>query len=134
MSLVVCFDGSVKVLQQLKTYLRTLKIRLFKNDWNPGPADDVADYTEANFDGYAAKDVDQFGDAFLNGDNKAESDDIVRTWTCTGNVTPNTIYGYYITNPAGDLIWAERNPAGGFVVNANGITYSVLPRITLTHD
>ncbi len=45
----------------------------------------------------------------------------------------NTIYGYYITDLTGALLWAELAPAP-ITINASGQTYSVLPRFADTSE
>lgn len=129
MVLVFCQPYLVELLQEHKAFLNTCTLRLYQNDYDPIPTSTVANFTQANFTGYAAIAVNTWGDAFLNGDGYAQIEEVARTFTCTGALTPNTIYGYYITDPAGDLVYAEKNLAGSVLMNASGKTYSVLPRI-----
>lgn len=128
--LVVCRPALVALLQLHKATFNTYTLRLFKNDKVPADTDTVADYTEANFTGYAAIATNAWGNAFLNAGNIAEIDETNRTFTQTGVIVTNLVYGYYVTDGAGNLIFAERNPAGPFNMNANGLVYVVLPRYT----
>lgn len=60
---------------------------------NPVPAD----FTEATFDGYAAKDVATLAGPYLQPDGSAEVDCSDGQWVLTATpTTPNTIYGYWI--------------------------------------
>lgn len=131
MSLVICRTGLVAVVQQLKAYFNTLTLRLYQNNHTPADTDTAASYTEATFAGYAAVALGSWSNAFLNSDNYGETDETTRVFTCTGSSPANTIYGYYITDGSGNLIWAEINPAGSFLINTAAQTYTVLPRWTL---
>lgn len=104
-------------------------LRLYKNNYTPLGTSVAADFTEANFDGYAAIRINDFGAAALDGSNQAHIDAPIKTFTCTGATTSNDIYGYYYTRADdGTLVSAERNAAGPFTINAAGLTYSVVPR------
>jgi hypothetical protein len=82
---------------------------LFQNNITPTPSIVLADLVEATFDGYAPKANVQYGAAFLNDAGQAQiTEDLVNTWTMSGPVTPNTVYGYYITDAAGILVCVER--------------------------
>lgn len=131
MSLVICRTGLVGVVQQLKAYFNTLTLRLYQNNHTPVDTDTAANYTEATFSGYSAIALGSWSNAFLNSDNYGETDETTRVFTCTVAAPANTIYGYYITDGSGNLIWAEINPAGSFLINTIGQTYTVLPRWTL---
>lgn len=84
--------------------LNGVKVHLFQNNIVPTPATILTDLVEATFDGYAASAavtwgsvvVDPAGNAVVYGDAK--------TFTMTGSTTPNTVYGYYVTNSAGSTL------------------------------
>lgn len=130
MALVVVRPALVEFLEQRRTYLNTLTLRLFANNITPADTDVVGDYTEATFTGYAAIATVSWGAAYLNANNIAQIDEIVRTFTQTGTTVVNNIYGYYLTAPGGALVFAERNPAGPIAMAATGATYSVQCRMT----
>lgn len=132
--LVNCREALVAELQQLKTFFNSLTLRLYKNDKVPLDTDDAGDYTEADFTGYDPIPLDSWGNAYLNAGNIAEINEIVRTFEQTGTAVTCLVYGYYVTDVDGDLVWAERNPAGSVNMNATGLTYSVLPRQTLKNQ
>lgn len=134
MALKVPFASLPVILQQLVAYFNGLKIKLYKNNHTPADADTVADYTEADFDGYASKNLTAFGAAFLNASNKGETDHTILTWTDTGAVTPNSIYGYYVTTAGGALLWAEKLSNGPITMQANGDQYSVIPAFTFKSE
>lgn len=107
-----------------------LTIKLFQNDYTPVNTSVAGDFTVATFDGYSNQTLSGFSAAALNVDNKAQTVGDLVTWTKTAGATSNTIYGYYVVTGGGALVYAERNPAGGVLVNTTGQTFSVLPRFT----
>ena len=58
--------------------------------------------------------------------------DSPHTFTATDGVTPNTVYGYYITDPAdGAVIISQRTNLGvPAVLDAGGKSYVITPRVT----
>ena len=133
MAIKVPNTGEVLILQELIAYLNSLVIDLYQNNYTPVDTSLAADFTVATFDGYAQKTLDTFAAAFLNGNDKAETDHLLLTWVSTG-VTANTIYGYYVRTSGGLLVYAERNPTGGTLIDAIGESYSILPRFTLATE
>lgn len=134
MALVVLRQGQLYFLEYLRTNLfngGNVNLRLFKNNHTPSETDDDSDYTEADFDGYSAMSLTSWTPAYLNGSNEAEIDEINRTFTQTGTGTTNDIYGYYVTNTSGDVVYAERDPAGPVAMNATGKTLTIYSRFTL---
>lgn len=88
------------------------ELRLFQNDYDPLESMDVADFTEADFDGYAAQTITAFEAAYKGEDGYATVyADGLYQFDCTGDTTPNTIYGYYVVGDPGGtpfLAFAER--------------------------
>jgi hypothetical protein len=83
----------------------------------PSNTDTLATYTEATFDGYVMKNISvMFGPA-RQPDGSFQTF-VYDVWSQTGNTTPNTIYGAYITDPAGNLVLASRFPAPVPMVDA----------------
>jgi hypothetical protein len=106
-------------------------LHLFQNNYTPVDTTVVGDLTEATFDGYAANALAGWSAAALDVNNKAATEAPLSTFTKTAGATTNTIYGVYCLDVDGDLAYAERNPAGGVLINTTGQTYSNLPRVTL---
>lgn len=135
MALKVVKDELLKTLQDAVDLFATTpfyKIGLFKNNWTPGPEDDITDVTPADFSGYAA-----VGLANLISwttpvwvTPRAESTHGNVVWTHNGGATSNDIYGYYVVDEAGNLAWAERNATGPVTISVNGQTYTVTPKYT----
>jgi hypothetical protein len=104
--------GGADFAAAIKTLLTTVgtKAGLFKNDIIPTPDTvlGVGGLVDANFDGYAQKaalhSVGPFFDPNLNFEIQSPS----ITWTPTAGVTPNTIYGMYVIDSTGALVYSCR--------------------------
>lgn len=105
-------------------------LKLFQNNHTPAVGDVNGDYTEATFTGYSAIDIHStFGAAFINGSNQGEIDGSQQTFTRSAGATSNTIYGAYVTDNAGDVVFAEKFPAPISMATAgDAILYT--PKIT----
>jgi len=123
---VVLQQGDISFLDTIRLdgdCLTTL--RLFKNDHVPAVDDVDANYTEANFSGYASHALGNWNAAFLNPDDKGQIDADPHSFVHNGGGTSNTVYGAYVENDAGEIVYAERFDAPR-VMSANGdtITYT----------
>ena len=121
--------GLVLLTQQWRVYLNTCTLRLFQNNHTPAATDTVAQYTEATFTGYAAVGLNSWGNAYLNAANIGEIDETSRTFTQTGVAQTCLVFGYYITDPNNNLVYAESNDNGAFNMNASGLVYIVQARM-----
>jgi hypothetical protein len=83
-------------------------LHLFKNNITPNKNTLLADLVVADFDGYAGKAIAAWGAEFLDPLGLATTVAPLQTWTSTGQVTPNTIYGCYYRDAGGDLVYAEK--------------------------
>lgn len=106
-----------------------LTLHLYKNNFTPPvDADVVGNYTECDFGGYASQALSAFpGSSWAT--PRATTTGAAKVFTATG-ASANVVYGYYVTNSAGDLVWAERNAAGGVTIGSAGQTYTVTPVMT----
>lgn len=105
-------------------------LKLFKNDAVPDIDFGAGDLTECAFTGYAAHNftVNDNGGAALNGTQaRLLLTGASRTWTCTA--APETVYGWYVIDGAGNLQFAERyaNPH----VLAIGSVHTLFPYLSL---
>lgn len=99
----------------LKTYFNNVRpaggnnltMRLFVNDVHP--AQTGTSYTEALGGGYAAKTLTLGLWTVDPANDPSEAAYAQQVYTFTGSLTTNqTIYGYYVTNAEGTVVWAER--------------------------
>lgn len=107
--------------------LKTL--HLFKNDYVPLVSSVNGNFTEANFSGYASVALNDWNAAFLNDDDKGQIDADAASFTHNGGGTANTVYGAYVKNDAGDVVYAERFDAPR-VLSANGDSITYTARVT----
>lgn len=77
------------------------KLHVFKNDYTPSPSSVLADFEEADFTGYAAVTLDDWGEAFLQADGSGVMVHSSIQFTPSGTAIDNTVYGWYITDTAG---------------------------------
>lgn len=90
-----------------------VEVHLIKTPVSLTPSMVTADFDEADFTGYAAISIDQAGAAWDNDEGDAVLSFDGVHFQPTDAVTPNTIYGYYITTDvaafggAGSLLRAE---------------------------
>jgi hypothetical protein len=129
MSIVLANAKKAKLLEQERTYLNTLDIRLFKNNLTPTGANVLADFTEVTDAGYAPVNNVGFTAAILNGANQGQTTAPTVLFTFQHNAGDFTIFGYYFTDPAdaNKVVFSERASAS-FTVTANGDTYAVTPK------
>jgi hypothetical protein len=85
---------------------QNLSMRLFVNNVTPTDASTIATFTEASGGGYAAKTLT--GGSWT-GSNVGGIEQVayaLQTWSFSSALTGNaTIYGYYVTNAAGTVLW-----------------------------
>lgn len=130
---IFCENGWLEILQQALSANILFRIHLFQNNHVPVFTDVLAAYTEATFDGYGGSVVLAWGVPFINGSNQAECDASTVTWVRSGGATSNTIYGIYVTDNAGLLVYAERFGAPVSMTSA-GDTIGYTPRATLINQ
>ena len=131
MSLVVCNDGDIAFLDDVANgSLMGAFLRLYVNAHTPVEGDTVAAYTEATYPGYAGVSMLGWSSAYLNVGGKAQVDHAMVTFTAGLIVTPEDVYGIYVTDGAGNLLYAEEDPAGPVNINTPGQTYTYTPAVT----
>lgn len=129
MPIVLSLQGKLDLLNQKLDYLGGLYIHLFQNDITPTATTIATDFTEATFPGYATQLLGAWGFAYLEVERACTIHDPV-LWMMTGASPTNDIYGYYITDALGHLIYSERkeDPPVPAPMNEIGDTYVVVPK------
>lgn len=133
-ALVLVDNGESLALQALlnKTAQdENLVLRLFKSNTTPAETDTAGTYTEADFTGYSA--ITLTGSSWtVSGTSPTTASYAQQTFTSSADQSSQNIYGYYITRATtGDLVWAERFPAGPYPIANNGDNIKVTPQITM---
>lgn len=123
----------IVLLEATRGRLNTYQLALFVNNYTPSPTTVIGDLVEASFGGYSRIPLTGWVPAAGIAGDKAETHEVTRTFTCTGAPLTETVYGYYLVTPTGGLAGAQRNPAGGTPINAAGLAYPVLCRLTLAN-
>jgi len=125
--------ASTLVVQDVITaeILEDCTLRLYSNNHVPANADVVGDYTECTFPGYSGIPLTGWSAAALNASNKAETELAMQVFTAGVIVTPQDVYGIFVTyNPTGDLVYAELDASGPITISTPGQSYGYLPRFT----
>lgn len=132
MSLVLADVGAAMMLKAIFNNVwpaggKNLVMKLFCNDYTPLDSSVAGSFAEATGGGYVTK-------ALANGswtESNVEGIEQVafaeQTWTFTGALTTNvTIYGYFVVDADGVLVYAERLPAA-FTPAVNGDQLKITP-------
>jgi len=123
---VLSRTGKVRCLNSERTYLNSLWVYLFTNDYTPTDASAFADFVFATAGGLGPQLIPPFGAGYLNGSNQGQVDAAALTWTTTGPGLPQTVYGYAVLDQTDNVvIFSARAPGGGFTFTAAGQSYSV---------
>lgn len=131
MTLVVPDQGEQIMLDAAtgKAAATAWDLRLFKNNHTPVHTDTEADYTEAAGGGYASIALNPANWSTVPG-SPTVSQQPTQVFTFAGPLTAGaTVYGYYVTDAGGLLVYAELLTAPFTPANA-GDTISITPLLT----
>lgn len=128
MAIVLSNDGRRWACSNLVLLARGLSLGLFVNNFTPEPANVLSDFTPASFDGYAPFTFGLWGETFLNSEGNAESDYPSLSWLVGPGGGVDTVYGYYVFDAQGYVLWSERDPRNGIAMKLPGQRYIVVPR------
>jgi hypothetical protein len=111
MAVTICNTGKIHLLNlMLKTALgvdEPFSLHLFQNNINPSGTTVVGDLTEASFTNYTSVTLNRTTwstPAIVS--NVARTAYSTASWTC--GVDGNTIYGAYILDGSGNLVWVDK--------------------------
>lgn len=110
-----------------------LTLRLYVNNKTPEDSDTVSDYTEASGFGYSAIALNAANWDFttVSGVSTATYNS-VQTFTFTSG--PVVIYGYYVTDGGGNLIWVQRFSVASVTIPAGGGDIDITPYLGLNSN
>lgn len=103
--------------------------RLYINDYTPTDTSILANFQEAGFPGYAG-DSNIVWNPALQANGRAEIEAAAITFTCTGGGAAESVYGYYVTDTGGALLFAERFDDGPYVMSQNQDEITITPKLT----
>lgn len=129
--LVVPQSGAHVLLEKgLDGLTAVVDVNLYQNDMAPTPNSVLADFDVATYDGYAAEAITPTTWPIFNeGTAQVVAVGPGIVFSPTGSVTPNVIYGYYVTDSTGTrLLWAERF-AEPKVMNGVTTGFTLVPAI-----
>lgn len=132
MALVLSDVGAAAMLTDFFVSGGNLTLRLFTSNTTPADTDTAGSYTEATGGGYAAKTLTAASWAVAQSAGIATASYAQQSFAFTGALDGDaSVYGYYITDAAGVLIYAERASAAYTPVN-DGDSYSVALKFQLS--
>lgn len=130
MSAVVPDEGEVALLEIIKADWNVPlgpRIFLFINDYTPAAADTFASYVLATFPGSEVEHrLNAWGAVATVGGIATMSHPTV-TWTRSASGPSQTVYGIVVVDELNEVLYAERNPAGGIPMASIGDSYNYTP-------
>jgi hypothetical protein len=127
--LVLCTGGMLRALDALRaSWLPSLLIGLYANDWTPEKTSTISEVVPAWFSGNTVlHNLPGWGTPYLDGDIGV-TDATERQWSHDGGPISSWVFGYYVVDTGGALVWAERTLEFGMVMYRAGQEYRVTPR------
>jgi hypothetical protein len=93
-----------------------LVLKLYKNDKVPADGDTEADYTEADFNGYAPIPLNASGWTISEG-NPTTAEQPTQSFVSAAGGQNQDVYGYYVEGAdSGRLKWSERFTDGPYTI------------------
>jgi hypothetical protein len=128
-NLVVADSAEVSLLDIMKAAFNSsfaLTMHLYQNSFSPYDAMTIGMFTESTFGGYSALAITGWATpTFVS--PRAVMNASALLWTATGSGLPQNVYGYYVTDGAGNLIFAQYDPNAPVVLVNPGDPYAVIP-------
>ena len=130
MSLKIVDIGLSKMLDKLLTaYGNTMQLCLFQNNITPVGSDTLATYQEATFPGYVRQAITGWLPSTVAA-SVATSNATQVSFQRSATGTAQTIFGYFVLDGSGNLLFAERDPAAPITLTNQGDTYLITPKFT----
>lgn len=134
MALKWCDSGSRAAWNQLLTWLSGLRLHLYSNNHTPAAGDDLTNYTEAAFGGYATSLIGTWTGPFTDGGtNHTFVTSPVILFRCTGSPFESDI-GYYLTDGGSSTLILAEKFSSPFVFGGAGITLGVQLTVNMSSE
>lgn len=126
MTIIVPNVGEVAIATRILD--QALVLKLYSNDLVPGELDSLPSFIEVTGGGYVPINL-EYANWVITPDGIAIYP--AYNFQFTGPTTgPGTIFGYYVVNPAGIVLWAERFPTSAVpFIPITGSLIRITPRI-----
>ena len=109
-----------------------LTMKLYCTNVTPADTNTAGSYTECAGGGYAAKTLTNGSWVVTTGNDPSDAVYAEQTYTFTGALTTNTtIYGYFVVDADGTLVWAELL-GSTFTPANNGDNVKITPKFQLS--
>lgn len=105
---IVTNDGERLLLDAAVVNAGPLTVHLAQLDFEVADDLQVIDFTEANYNGYATQDLLYTGLEVGSPGGRAIADFAPLDFLCFDDLLPNEIYGYYVTDFFGEVVFVER--------------------------
>lgn len=132
MELVLVSSGYLDLSQRMReSFGASLRVGLFQNDIEIDRETTIGSLQEADFSGYSGPQFITAWDApYLDGE-RAILPAVPVTWTVAGGGISNWIFGFYVLDTGGNLLWAQRVGAAPRAMIYPGTTYTADPSLSV---
>lgn len=109
-----------------------LTLKLFATDVTPADTSTAGSFTEASGGGYSSKTLSNGSWTVASANDPSDAVYAEQTFVFTGTLTTNgTIYGYFVVDADGVLVWAEKF-SSSFTPANNGDQLKLTPKFQLS--
>jgi hypothetical protein len=123
-------QAALTALKDADAMLDGALVKLYQNDLNPGPTTVLGDFEVATFTGYTTSSAIAWAGPVNGDDGEPELVGQRLIFTATSGTPTNTIFGYYVIDAGGALLYSERFSTQQQVSKA-GDSVIFVPRVGL---
>lgn len=128
-------SGAIEIVDQLRAgWNGQLEVGLFKNDFIPRWDMIMSNLTPCNFSGYGGLQVTTGWSAAVMAGKRVITLAGQLTWEHDGGANQNWVFGYYVKDHAGNLLWAERFCPKEKRMAGAGDSIKVKPHFTIRNE
>lgn len=125
-------DKLLQVMGADSTQLGNASIGLIKAPFTPSPNLAIGDITEANYTGYARQGIGTPTVTFTGSDGLEYVEGTTRQFMPSDTITPNTIYGMFLTTGSGTVtLWGTDAFGSPVYLTGPGHQVTITPRVGL---